>query len=521
MNWTANVIRGALGDRPRSIAGKRLIPLLPVLASLVMALSLGGAITERPLTSDSHQNVRMAYHLVTSGVISYATRANEDIVPTMRREPAPIAALALLHLIHPNISSEATLEGLTHGPYVIYLKQINSIYSFIFFTGIFSIFDLIFKKKAASFTLALLTNLFTIELFLSNRMDVIFTELPAAALMVWATAMMLRLARDRTAISAILAGVIFGLLALTKGSFLYIGMVALFVLAAYLWKQDRSSGTNEKDAAQGSFVWLRLPAIAALVFVLICGAWMTRNLIHFNQFVITERGGDVLYYRLLTMEQPILGAVYVFSPNAYRPWVGARTGYRLEDLETGQPLAALSRQSIVESIHRQRGRIYRERMEAAGEPYEEMAWWEIERWLGREALKAYAADPIGYIKWTAVFAYRGSFAGARDLGFLRKWGSALPEHVTLLLYLNFLVVGVGAIVLLRPTLGLVFLLPVGMYVFHAMFSHNIPRYNEPLIPFLALAVFMSGAGLLRVARQFRANPARGASGENEAAHGAG
>lgn len=475
--------------------------LLAIVVSLCAAPITLGAITDTPLEADDQQNATMAYHLATSGVISASGQSENAPIPSMRREPFPAMVHALFYIAHPFLSDRNTLEEVTEGRLVKHIKQVNVIWAFFLFLGVFSLSSAIFRNPAGSFAIASFTIIVSMAAFVYDRADRLFTELPAAALMVWASVALLRLVRERTLISAVLTGIVFGLLVLTKASFLYIGLVALVVMAAILWKQERTLRGGQGASPRPAFVWARLPAIAALVLLAICSAWATRNVIQFDKFAIAERGGDVLYYRLLKMEQSTSGAIYAWSPASYRPLVGAITGYEPADLRSGQELAAFRRAND-DSIHRQRRAIFQERMEAAGLPYRQMTRLEQEHWLGQEALKAYAADPVRYAMWVPVFAWRGSFTGADSLGFLRILWNPLPENVTLLLYLNFLAAGIGGVLLLRPTLGPAFLLPIGTYMFHAMFSHNIPRYNEPLIPFLWLAAFISGAWLARAAYGF-------------------
>lgn len=461
-----------------------------ILISAVVALSNLSAITERPLPSDEHQNARMAYHLVTSGVISYASEPEDEVVPTMRREPVPIVALALFYLAHPQLSSDLPLSEVTEGGHVVYVKQINIIWAFLIFAGTFALSLSIFENRLVAFPAALLAICASRTMFIYPATNGLLTEVPAAAFLVLASAAMLNFSRRRTLLSAVILGVALGLLALTKSVFFYISFVALPLLAIHLWIRHRGDGQADARAmlvGRPVAEWVRLPIIAASVFVLLCGIWMTRNFVHFGQFTIGERGGDVLAFRLLEMEVPIGGAIYAWSPREYRPWVGEITGYRPGDLEPGGVLAVMNRANGPVALHRQRWRIYRARMEAAGEPYRAMSRAEREGWLGREAIKTYAADPGHYAIWVGAYAYRGSFAGANRLKALRDVNRALPEHVVFLLFATFLIVGIVGVLRFNSTLLPIFLLPVGLYFFNAMLTHNIPRYNEPLIPFLWLA----------------------------------
>ena len=444
--------------------------------SFLFTISLLQHVTPTPERGDAHQNARMGYNLAKYGVISYTAEQGEPITPTMRREPFPIAAIAAFILLHPSLSTELSRDEITAGSAVQQLKQLNIVWVFILFLGITALCQALFKPVLLSIAIAILLIAAIWLTFASFRVDRMLTELPAAALLVWTSWLLLRFTRRPTKLGALSVGVAFGLLTLTKASFLYVCPVAIVILMLML------RTTASSISARGA--WLRLPLLTGLVFAAICSLWIGRNAYHFGVYDLAERGGDNLYFRQLFTEQPVLGVVYAFSPPDYRDWWGKVSGYRPEDLELGGRLAALGKGEG--SIDRVRWDIYKNRMQEAGIKYEGKT--KAQKWLANEALKNFFSEPHKYALWAGVFMYRGSFqfpdALARNNWPI--WAQRMFQNVSPLLYLNFLVCGVVSILRGSP-LRAVFLLPIGLSLFYAMFSVNHMRFNEPVIPFIWLA----------------------------------
>lgn len=430
----------------------------------------------------------MTHRLATYGVISTSVRPGQEIRPTMRREPFPVAVNAAFYLAHPRLSG-LDHEQISRGSAVQYLKQVNILWALAVFAGIFVLCAQMFRPQWLGVLNGALVSLISFKLLVKPAADNLLTELPAAAVLVWAAIALLRFVRAPSIASGALVGLAWGLLALTKASFFYICIVAFALVGVFLWLRSRKEKTAGWSALAGP---ARALGALALVFMLLCGAWMTRNFVHFGSLQLTERGGTVLFYRSLEMEQSLAGAYYVWSPSVYRSWMGPLTGYTPADIEPGGQLSPLVRENPDSILaNRYEGRaLYRAHIEAAGLDYENMSRIEQQSFLGRSALKRFAGDPLNYIAWLPAYAYRGGFVAVRELRELRAIDPALPYHVTIVLFLNFLVVACIGVVTMHDRYFAVFLLPAGLAAFHVLLTHNLSRYNEPLLPFFAIAAMI-------------------------------
>ena len=72
--------------------------------SLIMAIVALGFVTPKPVTGDSHQQVRIAYHLIHTGVWGYDNVETPTPRPQIKREPLPILATAVLMLLDPSFA---------------------------------------------------------------------------------------------------------------------------------------------------------------------------------------------------------------------------------------------------------------------------------------------------------------------------------------------------------------------------------------------------------------------------------
>jgi hypothetical protein len=307
---------------------------------------------------------------------------------------------------------------------------------------------------------------------------------------------------------AIILGISLACLALTKAAFFYISLGAIIVLAIQMYTRRKAF---EIQAPLPSFRILggqrEFPILGfvLLSFLGVTGIWVVRNAVELHQFRIADRGGDVLYLRVLTMQKPILGGLYAYAPRVYQPWIGEITGYERKDIEPGGRLADLLARNREDDIRKKRWKIYQAEMEKAGVKFRGRN--KAQGWLAREALKRYVSDPVALVGWLPVFAMRGSFFLFNELT-----DKAIYIHLTVLLILNFLAVSLVSLFRSRVETCSVFMLALGLYLFHAMFTHGLQRYNEPLVPFVWLALVYTasylGGLVARLWCELRVKPVR-------------
>ena len=440
-------------------------------------------ITERPLDPDATQNVRMASHVAHYWFFSF-DRKEPPKRPTMDREPIPVFALAAWILIDPALRNARPFQELHQGAPLVSLKKINLFWAFFLHLGmsflIFSISpNLLWRVMVPPF-IVVMTNL----TLLNENVDRLLNELPAGCFLAWGAACMLLFVQKPTKQRGILLGLSLACLALTKAVFFYVSLGAIIVLAIQMYR-DRDAFETRMPIPQFR-IFKGRRAFPVLGFVLLAflgaiGIWVARNAIELNQFRIADRGGDVLYMRTLTMQKPFLGGLYAYAPTKYQPWLGKMTGYDRKDLRSGGRLAELSARNPEEDFRRKRWQIYRAEMEKAGVQFRGRN--KAQGWLAREGLKRYVSDPVALVGWIPVYAMRGSFFLFDGIS-----TSIIYVHLTVFLILNFLVVSLVSLFRSRVETCAVFLLALGLYLFHAMFTHGLSRYNEPIVPFVWLAL---------------------------------
>lgn len=438
---------------------------------LIASALLLGKINDRPLDPDATQNVRTASHLAHFGIFSY-DHFEPPSQPTMKREPLPIFALAVLILTNKTLAEARPFDNLFYGEPLLILKRINVFWAFLTYCGIcllvFLMYDNIQWRVVVPPIVIFLTN----YSFMDQYVNRLTTEAVAAAALVWAAVALLAFVKLPTRNYAIAVGIALACAALVKAALFYVSIFAITTIAILFFITNAEKQTIRRHRA----------AFLVLVasFLAVVGIWVGRNAIELNQFRIADRGGDAFYFRVLLMQKPIFGSVYAFSPRQYREVIGRVTGYTDEDLKQGGKL---------EYVKKKRWDIYREMMRREGV---KLSRSKAQSWLTRKAIKEYVKHPSYYLVWPFVFAYRGSF-------FLTPRGdtrivSASPSilyHMSLALVLNFLAVGIISFFRRDLRTYAVFALPLGYFLFHAIVTHSLNRYNEPITPFVWLAAAYS------------------------------
>lgn len=449
-----------------------------VLVVLILALtvSLNFKLTDKPNSADARQNLEGAYNLAYHGIISRKT-VDEGLEPSNYREPLPIAFLAAHIALHPALSSGLTAETINDPPAVIYVKQHNLFWAFLCMLGVAFATAAAVRPRVFGLVAVPIAVILTYMIFLrrGSIIDRMMTELQAATLLAWFSFTLTRALKTGKTSWFIATGVLLGSLALTKAYFLYAAYgLILSLVVVYLWN---------------SSPWTRRRAIGnigliAVFLAVVTAPWATRNFIQLGSFEIAERGGAVLMIRAYKNEMnnvEFLGAFYHYAPSSLKPGLGYLLGYSRVDLEEGGRLQRLNRHNstfserdaaaekagrpqdaitFYRSARAERVRLRRYYEEQGAENASNLA----DRELSDRALHMIADNPVGHLKATVVYLWRG----------------------TELLALPIFILAVIGLFKRDPILIGTCLLPAGTILFLALSTHFLPRYAAPMLPSMVI-----------------------------------
>ena len=460
--------------------------------ALIIALFVGylalGYITKAPLVSDNHQNIRIAYHLVHTGVWGYNSVETPAPRPQIRREPLPILGIAAVMIFDPAFNGTYKIADVAEGRLVTRIKIINVIWAALLTLAIFLLVGELFSYSYKGAIIALVTALPTAYFMSFRYVDRMMTEVPASFFMLLAAWLGIRFVRNRSTKNAIALGIALGLLTLVKAAALYIGLCYIALL--FLVQASRQSG-----GIAGSFSRLNLIryALIAVAMAATISPWVIRNIYTFRTPVVTSRGGDILAFRALLTEQPFSVSLYLFTPESYRPMVGKLLG--------GAPNSEAI--ANFKGLKKARWDIYRERMAAAGERYRGST--RSGPWLSRQALGYFAEHPVRYALSGLLFGYRGIwFMNAAAVPNFIAMGAFLTWF-NVLSFITFVALSIWALIRRDPVLVAFTGLAFGSFVFYSLLSHNIVRYSDPITPFVFISLYWWLDVILRALKQFSAS----------------
>jgi hypothetical protein len=428
--------------------------------------------------------MQMALNLERHGVISLDE--NPPLTPTNYREPAPvIVSAAGIKLIDAALG-QAPPEDYFHGERVRLLKYQNILWLGLLSLGAFWTL----RYFIGSFYLALLGTLLVNYPFSgshseSDLIDNLFTDIPAAAVLMLASLAVAVAVRGRSPIVCAVAGLLFGILTLIKAATLYVFVGTASVWACvYLLRQAAPFRVLVRDLA-----------VMVVAFGCVVGPWMYRNYVLIGSAHIAQRAGVVAMYRAvydqMTPEE-YRGTFYVWAPPRLQGIIGRSLGFSAADLdrngrlqrinETGSEFAAddLAAEragapdrtlSYYRQARAERVKLEKE-LSKAGNPQPEIAADDL---LKDRAMKIILEHPWRNLALTIAFLWRGA-------------NFAFPA----------LVIGLLVAVRQRRYEFLVFAAPAfGTVMLYALFTHFIPRYDAPALSIAIVALCISVYYLLR------------------------
>ncbi len=423
-------------------------------------------ITYEPITYDAGQNLAMAVNFYNHGVLSQ-DYTGSSVTPTAHRLPAyPFFVSLAMNAafergeIEPREALAAQkpalqekINRLKYGNILVFLLLVAG--TFIaahVLTGSFIV------SLAACLCIALSRDLHeNINLFLTE-------SLTSLLLLLLSLGMALLVKARRRTLMFFAAGALLGLLALSNAVYFYFFLPAL----PLLWLGARRTGLPPLPS-------LRRIGAFSLAFVLLTGAWMARNQYHFDRFFLTERGGGVLCGRAMFSEMNT--QEYLAS---FLYWTNNDTAKRLLNrFFSPEQYSNLDR----ESEHGFRARVIareRELLQLTGSQVQ------TDKLMVEEGKAMLRDNFLKHLLTTTSFAYRGIFISQR----LYLWDDIYllkGTYVCYLLFCSLLALGIRSL-LKRDVVLCAFLAPsLFSYAFFSFFTHNIPRYNLPLLPVLWIA----------------------------------
>jgi hypothetical protein len=450
-------------------------------------------VTPAPIDRDSAQSVQMAVNLAHYGVISLDEKP--PLTPSDYREPVPVLVSAAGIRLIEGMLGPADAGAYFNGPRLQYLKYQNLLWLALLCFGVFQGIEVILGSRPVAWVGAALASVvFSANSWAAGMIDDLYTDLPAAAVLVVASAVLARGVAHKDLRSCVLAGVLFGCLTLIKAAMLYVFVAMVAILAVIHLVYARRAGLHRG---------LRYVALATLAFGCTVTPWMLRNRVELGTFQVAQRAGVVLWVRavkdMMTPEE-YLGSFYVWAPGKLQAQIGKLLGFGPADLQKGGRLQHLNRsensdfaasdleaerngrpQDAVSYYRRARAervRLGRE-LVSQGAPNPEVL---ADQLLQKKAIAVIREHPLRHLATTIPFAWRGA-------------ALALP----------MLLVGLALALRSRRYDCALFVLPAfGLVMFYALLSHFIPRYSMPVRPVMLVLAVVAAKLVLDSIRERRA-----------------
>lgn len=449
---------------------------------------MNGLVSNKPITSDAQQNLRMAYHLHKHNVLSKAGETSTPS-PTNYREPVPPIVSALFMYVHPGIDKDTPLASLENGENTPLVKKVNFIWIFFLLTGIGLLTYIVSRNHFLPFLSLIFVFVYFIRF--GNHFDVMLTELPGATFIIWTTVFLILALQKQDYRYYALSGLCMGLLILTKGVFFYLSIVVALFVFFFVSYQNRYQKT-------GLFL------LGVILFV---SPWMIRNYMLYEDFSITQRGGVVLYIRALQDQMTgdeVVGAAYRWGPTFYQDIVGdTGLGATEEDFKIGGKYSRISREHISDSLEIDRGEteeiesfyltaraeINRLQLEL-GTDSTEASKFIVYNIMEEDAKQMILSNPIKHTLMSGLYLWRGIWCFPNPTIPLigETIQTYLHEIINLLAYLSLFAYFILGVFKKNMTHVALTLLPASMLVFHALVAQNIARMSETAIPTMLICL---------------------------------
>ena len=259
---------------------KGLFPIVMLCIIVFLCWALDSALTEAPISSDARQNLQAAYNICTWGVFS--TKSGTLHKPTINYYREPLHPfIGSFFLLYYKYHAEHLIDNdFAQGTYARLVKRVNLFWAFWVLLGSGVLSMVMLKNKLFSVLVVLLVY----ACFLRNPeyIDTFLSEIPTAALLLWTSIVFILCVRGHSPALFLVAGMLLGLLALTKAVFLYIALLIVMGMSTYFFLALARRFLKLKSACLALFI---------LGLLLTAGPWVLRNKLNFDGFEISSRGG--------------------------------------------------------------------------------------------------------------------------------------------------------------------------------------------------------------------------------------
>lgn len=467
------------------------IVMLCIIVFLCWALD--SSITEAPISSDAQQNLQAAYNICTWGVFSTESGARQKPSIDHYREPL-YPFVGSFFLLYYKYHAEHLIDNdFAQGIHARLVKRVNLFWAFWVLLGSGVLSMVMIKNRLFSVLIVLLVY----ACFLRNPeyIDTFLSEIPTAALLLWTSIVFIVCIRRRRPAQFLVAGMLLGLLALTKAVFLYIAVLIVIGVSTCFFLAIARRFLKLKSACLALF-------ILGLLFT--AGPWVLRNTLNFGGFEISSRAGGVLCLRAfknqMNMDE-ILAAFYLWGPGVYTRIVkNTFLDVSESEYEEGGLAVRLNRSKTSRFALRDR------QAEAEGKPENAIAFYRIvraervkrmlqfkekehpqpkheaDKYLKSLAREMILRHPLKHVLMTVLFAWRGIWC---------FYGGGVFTLLNAVSYVTFVFIFLYGVVKRRGDSIAFCLLPLLMLLVHAFLTHNETRFSSPAIPFMVISFFMT------------------------------
>ena len=432
-------------------------------------------IDTKGIGDDATQNLRTGLNLLKHGIYSEKGVTN-DVTAGFRREPIPNFLLAL-QLKYASLFDASLLSYSGKDEFssdlLLAAKQVNVVYAFGLMISLLLLTLILVAPTwvacILSFPLISLVN----EQFIAGEMNRLNTELPAAFFMVLLALILMVMIKNQSLGWILLAGILFGLLVMTKQSGAYIALIWIPIVLPSL------SSTRLKFSKN--------LLLFSLGFGIVVFPWVIRNQIEFVRPVISRGGGDVLLIRSVFNQMSpsqFKNSFYSFSPKPIRDdLLGPRMGLESQDHSCGKILDVFNRKLLCDSQALDEGRYQDVKsFYTRGKRAVPLSMNLSNSLRKQEALSRITANPLQHLIVSFPLAWRGIWAISP-----KGWGDVI---LNLLAFISLFASPLLYLLENRKAWLIVSSVPIGYFLFYALFSHFIPRYSLPLVPLALICLMM-------------------------------
>lgn len=434
----------------------------------------------RPLQKDSAEYLELSYHMAFNNTFSF-----DGISPTNYREPLSSFLNAINIRFFTDIDNYIELDRIGQEfDLVLQLTKINIFYLFLLYLGIWRLhFSLTGSHSWMVVSSFIPMTYFSIS---TTYLKSLLSDVPSIILFVFSVCVLLSIYREPRLWKSFFLGLLFGFLIISKGVFFYLVPLYLILMIFLILFKDRSLFKFEK---------IKILAFSFLLTFLTILPWQLRNYVYLNDFSLTSRGGTILLLRAemdqMNSEERV-GMFYVFAPEVLKKLVFEKFfGYEKVDYLGGGKLQRLNRdlendyRAIEIGDYNQLVSFLRRSIYISIPKYKEEANHlgldsdqyikEVSLSMIKENWKSHLISSLSFA-WKGLWFYKGN-----NLAFVIVIG---------LSYLLFFFMFIKSIIRWEVEFLIFSTLPMLVFIFHVLLTHNIPRYILPIVPFVSLSMIL-------------------------------